>query len=364
MRLNRLMLLVVALWSIVPAAGRGQDWRTQHRIFLETRARAEEGNAQAQFSLGGLYAGGKGVKRDSRRAVQWYRKAAEQGLAGAQYALALDYLHGNGVDADQAKGANWLRKAADQGMASAQLELGYCYAQGRGLDEDDVEAAKWYRRAAQQASPDAQYRLGVCYLTGTGVARDTAEAIKWIRTAARQGFGLAQEKLGVCYEKGHGVSRDYLTAYKWLNLAAGQAGEESWDAKVELAKVESHLTPAQVAAAQQWDSDFRPGQDRSSQSGLTSPGSADAPGASDHARPNGAASAPGSQAGFIDVKAVEEGGDIFVDGAFVGNSPAKVRLGAGKHTIEIREPGFKVYKREIMVSAGSELTLRPALTKE
>ncbi len=364
MRLNGFMLLVVALWSIVPVAGRGQDWRTQRRIFLETRAKAEAGNAQAQFSLGGLYATGKGVKRDSRRAVEWYRKAAEQGLAGAQYALALDYLHGNGVDADQAKGASWLRKAADQGMASAQLELGYCYSEGRGLDEDDVEAARWYRRAAQQANPNAQYRLGVCYLTGTGVAKDTAEGIKWVRVAAEQGFGLAQEKLGVCYERGQGLSTDYLEAYKWLNLAAGQAGEESWDAKVELAKVESHLTPAQVAEAQQWDSNFRPAQNRSLQPGLTSAGSAEAPGASGSPRVTGAALAAEPQSGFVDVKAVEESGDIFVDGAFVGNSPAKVRLGAGKHTIEIRKPGFKAYKRQIMVTAGSELTLRPALEKE
>ncbi len=350
MRLNRLMLLIVALSSIVPVAGRGQDLRAERRMFLEARAKAEEGNAQAQFSLGGLYAAGKGVKRDPRRAAEWYRKAAEQGLAGAQYALGLDYLHGNGVDANQAEGVNWLRKAADQGMAPAQLELGYCCAEGRGLDEDDVEAAKWYRRAAQQANSDAQYRLGVCYLNGTGVAKDTAEGIKWIRAAAEQGFGLAQEKLGVCYERGQGVSRDYLAAYKWLNLAAGQAGDESWDAKVELAKVESHLTPAHVAEAQQWDSNFRPGH----------PGSPpEAPGAS-----SPTPVAADSKTGLVDVKAVEQSGDIFVDGAFVGNSPARVRLGAGKHTIEIKKPGFKSYKRDIMVSAGSELTLRPGLEKE
>ena len=52
-----------------------------------------------------------------------------------------------------------------------------------------------------------------------------------------------------------------------------------------------------------------------------------------------------------------------MDGAFVGNSPAKLKLSEGKHVVEVRKPGFKVYRRELQVSAGSELSLRAALDK-
>ncbi|OKQ00421.1 hypothetical protein BLA59_09310, partial [Haemophilus influenzae] len=38
---------------------------------------AEQGDAIAQFLLGGMYEEGRGVKQDDFDAVKWYRKAAE-----------------------------------------------------------------------------------------------------------------------------------------------------------------------------------------------------------------------------------------------------------------------------------------------
>ena len=48
--------------------------------FKETLQIAKQGNAQAQFNLGKMYAKGQGVRQDDAQAVQWFRKAAEQGL--------------------------------------------------------------------------------------------------------------------------------------------------------------------------------------------------------------------------------------------------------------------------------------------
>ena len=45
----------------------------------EIRSLAEQGDADAQFLLGFMYAYGKGVAQDFAKAVKWYRKAAEQG---------------------------------------------------------------------------------------------------------------------------------------------------------------------------------------------------------------------------------------------------------------------------------------------
>ena len=50
----------------------------------ETRAKAEQGDASAQFFLGSFYALGAGVLKDDVEAVKWYRKSAEQGDDSAQ----------------------------------------------------------------------------------------------------------------------------------------------------------------------------------------------------------------------------------------------------------------------------------------
>ena len=55
----------------------------------ELRARAEQGDAYAQFDLGVMYDTGRGVPQDAAEAVRWYRLAAAQGDAYAQYDLGV-----------------------------------------------------------------------------------------------------------------------------------------------------------------------------------------------------------------------------------------------------------------------------------
>ena len=50
-----------------------------------TRVLAEQGSAEAQFSLGVAYDTGQGVAQDSAEALRWYRLAADQGHASAQF---------------------------------------------------------------------------------------------------------------------------------------------------------------------------------------------------------------------------------------------------------------------------------------
>jgi len=51
------------------------------------RKAAEQGDANAQCELGVCYDFGRGVEKNSRKAVSWYKKAAEQGCTGAKKAL-------------------------------------------------------------------------------------------------------------------------------------------------------------------------------------------------------------------------------------------------------------------------------------
>ena len=143
-------------------------------------AAVADGDAQARYNLGLRYSTGRGVQRNDREAVGWYRKAAEQGHAQAQYALGVMYANGPrfvclyrcGVARDDTEAVAWYRKAAEQGNADAQNNLGVMYANGRGVSRNDAEAVAWYRKAADQGHAKAQTNLEWMYNHDRGVPRD------------------------------------------------------------------------------------------------------------------------------------------------------------------------------------------------
>ena len=116
--------------------------------------------------------------------VRTFRQKAEQGDADAQYSLGVSYREGKGVDRDYAQAVAWWRKAAGRGHASAQGALGFMYASGQGISKDYAQAVQWYRRAADQGIARAQFNLGVMYSRGQGVLQDDIEAHKWRNLAA------------------------------------------------------------------------------------------------------------------------------------------------------------------------------------
>ncbi len=84
------------------------------------RATAEQGDAEAQYDLGVMYANGHGVAQDYEEAAQLYRAAAEQGLAEAQYTLGVMYVNGQGIAQDYAEAYAWSGTAAAQGFGGAE----------------------------------------------------------------------------------------------------------------------------------------------------------------------------------------------------------------------------------------------------
>jgi len=86
----------------------------QQESIEETRAKAERGDAQAQYELGVSYEDGRGVPQDDAEAVRWYRLAAEQGHAWAQYELAVNYEDGRGVPQDDLLAHKWANLSASR----------------------------------------------------------------------------------------------------------------------------------------------------------------------------------------------------------------------------------------------------------
>src|SRR5262245_39941374 len=118
---------------------------------------AQRGNADAQFYLGRMAAGGMGVPQDTARAVSWYRLAAQQGHTEAQARLGSHYLLGTGIAQSYVEAVRWSRLAAEKGHGGAAYNLAKIYRKGgEGVPADQAEAEKWGKLAMAQGFPDPQ----------------------------------------------------------------------------------------------------------------------------------------------------------------------------------------------------------------
>ena len=113
-------------------------------------------------------------------ALELYEIAAQQGDAQAQYSLGLCYHYGEGTLKDPFSAFKWFSQAAEGGHAQAQYSIGVYYQQGIGTAQDSENAFKWFEKAAIQNQPKAQHELGESYYHGRGVEKDPALAKKWI----------------------------------------------------------------------------------------------------------------------------------------------------------------------------------------
>ncbi len=152
---------------------------------------AEQGNRDAQFHAGLIYANGQGITKDDKQAVDWFSKAAKQGHREAQTKLGFMYATGKGVEQNYTAAFYWCYQAAEQGDVIAQYNLGMMYAKGQGVVKDNSLAVSWYSKAAAQGDAHAQYNLGVMYANGIGVPKDGKQAVVWYQQAAKQGLAEA-----------------------------------------------------------------------------------------------------------------------------------------------------------------------------
>ena len=173
---------------------------------------AEERNAEGQYCLGLVYAGGLEVTQNDVEAAKWFQKAAEQGHPNAQYNLGVMYAKGRGVAQNQTEAEKWLQKSKQGNRfftdAEQENDVTQClYLLGTMHDkskknrplpiypDNDAWAEKWYRKAAERGDAKAQYSLGVVLANLNG-AQSYAEVMAWFRKAAEQGDAEAHYMLG------------------------------------------------------------------------------------------------------------------------------------------------------------------------
>lgn len=189
--------------------------------------RLAAGVALAALATGGIApamaqtAAEEGLSRAPDFIVERYRAKAEAGEAQAQFRLG--YLHENGLISgtpDIAAAADWYARAAEGGHAAAQFKRGSLYAAGLGGPRDFAKAASLYEAAAKQGVAEAQYNLAILLQDGIGVEKDSDAAIRWYEQAAFRGVLPAMRALGLLYLSGVGRSpQDDIEAWAWLTLA-------------------------------------------------------------------------------------------------------------------------------------------------
>lgn len=211
-------------------------------------ARVQQGDPEAEFWLGMLYADGRAVPKDKARSENLLLQSAEKGYAPAEYRVGMMFY-----PQDIPKAEKWLLAAAGHGNAEAQMWLGAAYEQQWFGITDLQEAQKWYRKAAEQGQPDAQTELGMMYEQGDGVPQDYVAAVGWYRKAAEHfpnlgGAGQGRNHLGLLYLQGLGVPTDYVQAFLWFSVSGNESDREY---------VRSLMTAKQMEEAQRLTAEWK-----------------------------------------------------------------------------------------------------------
>ncbi|KAH9169128.1 HCP-like protein [Lactarius sanguifluus] len=239
-----------------------QDFDRAFPLFILA---AKHGHPDAAYRAGTCCENGWGCRRESAKAIQFYRKAAASSHPGALYRLGLAELNGElSMSKRPKEGVKWLKRSAEHATAefphalhelallhergihnvvfvdfeySAELlaqaaELGYapsayrlgeCYEYGKmGCPQDPALSIHYYNIAAQQNHRDACFALTAWYLVGSpGVLpQSDTEAFLWAKRAADAGLAKAMYAVGYFYEVSIGTPPNQHLASSMYKKAA------------------------------------------------------------------------------------------------------------------------------------------------
>lgn len=68
-----------------------------------------------------------------------------------------------------------------------------------------------------------------------------------------------------------------------------------------------------------------------------------------------------SETGSVEFASDPPDAEIYVDGKFMGQTPATIRLASGSHHIEMTAPGKQSWARDLDVMKDSQVTVHPVL---
>lgn len=211
---------------------RGWNWPYSYEMSISEwqslLARAKNGDREAEWEVADRYAEGckdkRGkiiVRRSAAKAAQWFRRAAEHGSGPAQNNLGILLGNGNGVRKDTREALLWLKKAFRAGDSCAGQNIAITYR-----ENGDLKAAvRWFRKAIKAGDSDALIQLGIHYYWGRGVRKNPKAAVQCFRVATKArdisevGKDDAFFFLGIASCEGRSVRASIPTARKLFKRA-------------------------------------------------------------------------------------------------------------------------------------------------
>lgn len=73
---------------------------------------------------------------------------------------------------------------------------------------------------------------------------------------------------------------------------------------------------------------------------------------------------PQPEPGLVTITSNPVGADVTIDGSFVGNAPATLKLKPGRHTVTVQQTGYALWSRDLTVLEGASTQLNAILIKE
>ncbi|KAH9047024.1 HCP-like protein [Lactarius deliciosus] len=164
-----------------------QDFDRAFPLFILA---AKHGHPDAAYRAGTCCENGWGCRRESAKAIQFYRKAAASSHPGALYRLGLAELNGElSMSKRPKEGVKWLKRSAEHATAEfphALHELALLHERGihNVVFVDFEYSAELLAQAAELGYAPSAYRLGECYEYGKmGCPQDPALSIHYLRTS-------------------------------------------------------------------------------------------------------------------------------------------------------------------------------------
>lgn len=184
------------------------DFTSALELFLKE---AEQGNSEAQFSVGVMYRNGQGIAKNYDESLKWLRISAAQKYRPAIYAIGLAYIHGLGMQKDPHEAMKYFQKGHDLQHARSSEALAMIYLYGQYNVKKDVVKAKTYlHQGLEFGNPASLLMLGMMYLDGEIYETDEYKGPLLIAKASTLGLKAAQEAIKEI-EKEIGMPlKDYL----------------------------------------------------------------------------------------------------------------------------------------------------------
>ncbi len=175
---------------------------------------------------------------DYTRAMHFFLKGCEISAEHCVPAGEL-YAEGRGVPADVKRAAELFGRACDGGDLGGCFELARLYESGTGVPRDPARAATLYERMCAADSYGCT-RLAGLLLAGQGVQKDAARGVTLAERACREHRDWeACLQLGLALRDGNGIARDAVAARKQLQETCRFEASLGCRAACELGDAES-----------------------------------------------------------------------------------------------------------------------------